>query len=90
MLLAVLCSWTSAARRLVSPGRTWPPPLFHLGSSCEATVLGLSPALRRESRDDPCIAPQPTLKVQLTMAPYWLAFRVTPELVARVTHCSYR
>ncbi len=29
-------------------------------------------------------APQPTLKAQLTMAPYWLALRRTAEPVCRV------
>jgi hypothetical protein len=29
-------------------------------------------------------APQPTLKAQLTRAPYWLALRTTLEVVSRV------
>ena len=31
--------------------------------------------------------PQPTLKAQLTKAPYWLSLRTTLEPVSSVMHC---
>lgn len=82
--MGVLCRSTSAARRRTSPGSSWPLLFFHLGSSSAATVLGSSPLLRREMRLDDLEFPQPTLKAQLTRAPYWLALRVTLDAVWRV------
>ena len=83
-LVAVLCRATSAARRRTRPGSSTPPLYFHLGSSSEATVLGASPALRRAMRLDEAELPQPTLKAQLTRAPYWLALRTTDSAVCLV------
>ena len=82
-LLGVWKNLTSALRRLTRPWRTWPlSSLFHWGSSLAATVLGFSPALRRLMRSDLATLPQPTLKAQLTSAPYWLALRTTLSLVS--------
>lgn len=67
----------SCFRRSTRPGATFPPALFHLGSSSEATLDGFSPALRRLMRVEVRNCPHPTLKVKLTKAPYWLALRLT-------------
>lgn len=67
----------SCLRRSTRPGATLPPALFHLGSSSATTVDGFWPPLRRSRSVDVRNCPQPTLKVKLTSAPYWLALSLT-------------
>jgi len=76
----------SAALLLTRPGRTLPPPLFHLGNSAEAPAT--FPRLRSVVRVEERKAPHPTLKVKDTRAEYWLAVR--PEYVMALdTQFSY-
>ena len=58
--------------------------MSHWGSSEPATVLGSSPAFRRSMSVEVPELPQPMLNAQLTIAPYWLAFRVTSSPVSLV------
>jgi hypothetical protein len=86
-LVAVCAKLTSAARLLVSPASTWPPALFHFGSSCAITVAGASFALSRWSRLLDSTFALPTLKHHDTNAPYWFALRRTADVVLRVMVC---
>jgi hypothetical protein len=63
-LEAVLNNVTSAARRRVSPARTWPPALFHRGSS--ATMLDRQEMKYHQKQFAPSEA---------TVLGFWPAFR---------------
>lgn len=80
-MVLTLESLTSAARRRTRPGMTFPPARRHLGSSAGRTFAGLSPLLRRLTSWEPWALPQPTLKAQLTRAPYWFSLSLTLSLV---------
>lgn len=62
----------SAARLLVNPLSTFPPPLFHLANSLAAPSTSLRFSFRR--RVEFLKALHPTLNAKETNAEYWAAF----------------
>jgi hypothetical protein len=69
-LEAVWNNLISAFLRLTKPCKTSPPANTHLGNSWAATVFGFSPLFNLAIKVEVPAAPQPSLKAQLTKAPY--------------------
>ena len=82
-LEAVLKRAISLFLRVTNPGSVCPPALTHLGSSCSATVLGLSPAFNLLIKVDDPVLVHPTLNAQDTRAPYWLSVKLTLSEMSR-------